>query len=215
MASVKKTIFLSDRLQKLIGPAGGFCAPGEVNNSSLTKRVNTLGERYLQLLEDTNIEEILTAEVLHTLAARIKAHDYDLVNGVRTLECVALPTGSETVSETFFETASLYDKLKGLSFLGKVSAAEWVDQHYPPLNIVEHGVPSSQASPLAFARRMLKAAAAGHLVSLENTNIAMQVLADSGVDCPGGSQVLSALAHGVMPSQEACEQALLEITPKN
>lgn len=194
MASVKKSIFFSERLQQAIGPSGGFGAPVFGGESGLTKRVNILGDRFQAIIENVDIDSLLSTEQLHRVGLLIGGTWQHPTERLRELDQIL--RGSPRFVESDGE---LILHASRLTFEERIALVERIERS----NAI-----------LKFVKQMLRHASAGTMPSQDNCETATKILSEEGFTekaAPIAFRVFRLLAMGTMPAQSMCDDALLEL----
>lgn len=224
MVSQKRSLFLSDRLQTALGQQGGFPEPGEKSgtgahpgdSSTVTRRMNMLGDRYLSLLEDVAIETVLTRDELMRVGDVIGSPWTAATKKVNDLaHVIAVANGFYIEGLSQNQSAPDYDlicRINDMTFLQKVAIIEWVERHWTPS--VFNSPPIEPAFPQTTPQRLLRAVAMNLLPDKDAANTAIKNLIKAGytVDrAPFAHKCFELILNENMPSKDFVEKARQEI----
>ena len=211
MASKKMTLFLSDRLQRALGPVGGFADPGsgaladpkgdEVTGLGLTRRANMLGDRYQALIDHADIQSVLSLPHLLRLAELIgpvwdgPGFKIDDLAHVVAVKLGGHGDDAQSLAGLDFADLQLIESVAGLSFVQKVAAVEWVERH---CFAAKSGNPANPA------------ASSGVLAA--NPASTPPLAASLAAITP--KKLLKAALMGIKPGPKACADALKQLDAK-
>lgn len=228
MAAVKKSLFLSDRLQKAIGPQGGFHDLGSPvpADASLTRRLNVLGDRYQSIIDDAAIEKLLTRQQLMRIAEIVNnpwTGPTSKIADMGHILAVANRIGIDEIETPAGKAAKDYVLIKAverMSFPQKVAAIEWIERNIEVVKVSPKVVPQTKPSAAGASgyvlspRRLLRSAAMGLLPHRDAALDAIQELNRSGFTAERASfahQCMLLIVDESLPSVEFIEKAMQEI----
>jgi len=140
MQPVEKSIYLSDRLQLVIGAAGGFSRYPDQQvsqprgNSSLSRRVNVIGDRYWALIEGCDLTDVLSEDDLVAVGNAFPhpwRHSADRILSLPRRLAEVLGIEDDQGLQDGSAEASLVLRVMALDRLQLFALVEWIENVFP------------------------------------------------------------------------------------